>query len=254
MGREHVAELIDHPVASAVIRKVHRIGDPRCRLNLDNRTAPSIAARCAPFTAPGAAVRARVSPARSTAARSWRRSRRSAAQLLKRRVEHHSNRAQSDDLWAPLLGRDVAEHSALLHYHILPERQSPTPLHANGTCCDRPSAARCPSRRRVIREASHLVFRVRRCVAPSARPKARRVGSSAPRVAARCSVAVRSAVRKMRHRRRFARTAALRSLVTRHLPLPVHLKPHQRVPIFVSHRSNQMLRRRSRASVSRSRR
>ena len=43
----------------------------------------------------------------------------------------------------------------------------------------------------------------------------------------------------MRPHRRFARTAAPRSLVTRHLPLPVHLKLHRRLPIFVSRRSSR---------------
>jgi hypothetical protein len=46
------------------------------------------------------------------------------------------------------------------------------------------------------RMPSRLVFRVCRCVALGAGPKAPRVGSSAPRVAARCPVAVRSAVWK----------------------------------------------------------
>jgi hypothetical protein len=45
----------------------------------------------------------------------------------------------------------------------------------------------------------------------------------------------------MRPHRRFAKTVAPRSLVTRHLPLPVHLKLHQRLPMFVSRRSSQML-------------
>jgi class 3 adenylate cyclase len=44
---------------------------------------------------------------------------------------------------------------------------------------------------------------------------------------------------KMRPHRRFARIAAPRSLVTRHLLLPIHLKLHQRLPRFVSRRSSQ---------------
>ena len=115
------------------------------------------------------------------------------------------------------------------------------------------AAARCPfPAPGDTRRASRLVFRVRRCVALSAGPKARQARSSAPRVAARCPVAVRSAVRKMRPHRRFARTVAPRSLVTRHLPLPVHLKLHRRLPIFVSRRSSQTLRRQSTASARRS--
>ena len=39
--------------------------------------------------------------------------------------------------------------------------------------------------------------------------------------------------------RRFARTVAPRSLFTRHLPRPVHLKLQQRLPMFVSRRSSR---------------
>ncbi len=108
--------------------------------------------------------------------------------------------------------------------------------------------------KRYTRRRNHALFRVRRCVALSAGPKARPVGSSALRVATRYPVAVRSAELKTRPHRRFARTVAPRSLVTRHLPLPAHLKLRQRLPRFASRRSSQMLRRRSRASARRSRR
>ncbi len=96
-------------------------------------------------------------------------------------------------------------------------------------------------------------FKVRRCAALSAGSKARPVGSSALRVAARYPVAVRNAERKTRPHRRFARTVAPRSLVTRHLPLPVHLKLRQRLPRFASRRSARPATR-SRASARRSRR
>ena len=111
-------------------------------------------------------------------------------------------------------------------------------------------AARCPfPAPGDTRRASRSVFRVRRCAALSAGPKARQVGNSAPRVAARCPVAVRSAARKMRPHRRFARTAAPRSLVTRHLPLPVQLELYRRLPIFVSRPNGRIPLQRPTASA-----
>ncbi len=106
----------------------------------------------------------------------------------------------------------------------------------------------------LYKEAYSRGFRARRCVALIAEPKARAAESSALRVAARYPVAVRSAERKTRPHRRFARTVAPLSLVARHLPLPVHLKLHQRLPRFASRRSSRMLRRHSRASARRLRR
>ena len=90
-----------------------------------------------------------------------------------------------------------------------------------------------------------------RWVARSAEPKARRVGSSALSAAARCPVGVRSAAREIRHHRRFARTVAPRSLVTRHLPLPVHLRLDRKFLTFESRRNSQILRRRRTASARR---
>jgi hypothetical protein len=73
-------------------------------------------------------------------------------------------------------------------------------------------------------------------------PQELRVVSSALRVAARCPGAVRSVGQKTLPHRGFAKTVAPRSRVTRHLPLPVHLKLQQRLPRFALRRSSKILR------------
>jgi hypothetical protein len=89
---------------------------------------------------------------------------------------------------------------------------------------------------------------VRRCAARNAELKARQVGSSAPRVGACWPTAVRSVGQKTLLPRRFAKTVALRSRVTRHVLPAVHVL-YQRSPRLALRRGSQTLRRRPMANA-----
>jgi len=117
---------------------------------------------------------------------------------------------------------------------VWPKATCTAPIAANSTLC-------VFFHDGLYRKAYSRGFRVWRCVALIAGPKARAAGSSVLRVAAGYPGDVGSAERKTRPHRRFARTVAPLSLVTRHLPLPVHLKLRQRLPRFASGRSSRML-------------